>query len=99
MHLVFVLKEFLQNRVRFGLMAVAVGLVVSLTMLMSAMSEGLITGMTGAKGSLDADALVFQGDTQFALERNLELGHRAPRGALRSAVVKGQRLRFVGAGR
>jgi len=65
------LKELLNGRVRFGLIALAVGLVVALTMLMSAMSEGLITGMTGSKGSLKADALVFQGDTQLALERSL----------------------------
>ncbi len=65
------LKELLNGKVRFGLIALAVGLVVALTMLMSAMSEGLITGMTGAKGSLKADALVFQGDTQLALERSL----------------------------
>ncbi len=65
------LKELLNGKVRFGLIALAVGLVVALTMLMSAMSEGLITGMTGSKGSLKADALVFQGDTQLALERSL----------------------------
>ena len=39
-------------------------------MLMSAMAEGLVTGMTGAKGSLQADALVFQKDSRVALERS-----------------------------
>ncbi|MBE0476034.1 MAG: ABC transporter permease [Coriobacteriia bacterium] len=64
-------KELLGSRLKFGLIALAIGLVVSLTMLMSAMSEGLVTGMTGAKGSLAADALVFQADTYVQLERSL----------------------------
>jgi putative ABC transport system permease protein len=64
------LKELLGSKLKFGLIALVIGLVVSLTMLMSAMSEGLVTGMTGAEGSLDADALVFQGDTQLQLERS-----------------------------
>ncbi|MCZ7661823.1 MAG: ABC transporter permease [Thermoleophilia bacterium] len=65
------LKELLGSKLKFSLIALIIGLVVSLTMLMSAMSEGLVTGMTGAKGTLAADALVFQGDTQLALERSL----------------------------
>jgi len=65
------LKELLNSRLKFGLIALAIGLVVSLTMLMAAMSEGLISGMTGAKESLQADLLVFQGDTQLSLERSL----------------------------
>ncbi len=65
------LRELLGSKLKFSLIALIIGLVVSLTMLMSAMSEGLVTGMTGAKGTLAADALVFQGDTQLALERSL----------------------------
>jgi putative ABC transport system permease protein len=68
---VLALKELLGSRLKFALIAAAIGLVVSLTLLMSAMSEGLITGMTGAKGSLKGDALVFQRDTQLAMERSL----------------------------
>lgn len=64
-------KELLGSKLKFGLIAAAIGLVVALTLLMSAMSEGLITGMTGAKGSLAGDALVFQRDTQLSLERSL----------------------------
>lgn len=64
------LKELLSNRLKFGLIALAIGLIVSLTFIMAAMSEGLISGMTGAKGSLAADALVFQPDTFLALERS-----------------------------
>lgn len=64
-------KELLGSRLKFGLIALAIGLVVSLTMLMSAMSEGLVTGMTGAKRSLDADLLVFQGATSLSLERSM----------------------------
>gem|GEM_PF-981780 len=64
-------KELLGSKLKFGLIALAIGLVVSLTMSMSAMSEGLIAGMTGAKRSLEADALVFQGDTDIALERSV----------------------------
>lgn len=64
-------KELLGSKLKFGLIALAIGLVVSLTMSMSAMSEGLIAGMTGAKRTLDADALVFQGDTDIALERSI----------------------------
>jgi len=68
---VLAVKELLGSRLKFGLIALAIGLVVSLTMSMSAMSEGLIAGMTGAKRSLEADALVFQGDTDIALERSV----------------------------
>jgi len=64
------LKELTHSKVRFGLIVLAIALVVSLTMLMSAMAEGLVTGMTGAKGSLQADALVFQKDSRVALERS-----------------------------
>jgi putative ABC transport system permease protein len=35
------------------------------------MSEGLLTGMSGAKSSLEADALVFQQDTYPTLERSI----------------------------
>lgn len=65
------LKELLAGKLKFGLIALAIGLVVSLTMLMAAMSQGLVTGMTGAKQALAADALVFQGGTQLELERSL----------------------------
>ena len=65
------IKELLGGKLKFGLIALAIGLVVSLTMSMSAMSEGLIAGMTGAKLLLDADALVFQGDTNLAIERSV----------------------------
>ncbi|HZK48820.1 MAG TPA: ABC transporter permease [Thermoleophilia bacterium] len=65
------LRELLGSRLKFGLIAAAIGLVVALTLLMSAMSEGLITGMTGAEGSLAGDALVFQRDTQLSLERSI----------------------------
>ncbi|MDY0087359.1 MAG: ABC transporter permease [Coriobacteriia bacterium] len=64
------LKELLGSKLKFGLIALAIGLIVSLTFIMAAMSEGLISGMTGAKGSLAADALVFQPDTFLALERS-----------------------------
>ncbi len=64
-------KELLGSKLKFGLIALAIGLVVSLTLLMAAMSEGLLTGMTGAKGSLAGDALVFQGDTYPILERSV----------------------------
>ncbi len=65
------LKELLGSKLKFALIALAIGLVVSLTMVTSAMSEGLLTGMAGAKSSLDADALVFQRDTYPTLERSI----------------------------
>lgn len=65
------LKELLGAKFKFGLIALAIGLVVSLTMVTSAMSEGLLTGMSGAKSSLAADALVFQRDTYPTLERSI----------------------------
>ena len=65
------LKELLAGKVKFGLIALIIGLVVSLTLLMSAMSGGLISGMIGAKSSLDADALVFQKDTYPTFERSV----------------------------
>jgi putative ABC transport system permease protein len=40
-------------------------------MVTSAMSEGLLTGMAGAKSSLAADALVFQRDTYPTIERSV----------------------------
>lgn len=65
------LKELLGSKFKFGLIALAIGLVVSLTMVTSAMSEGLITGMSSAKSELAADALVFQKDTYPTIERSL----------------------------
>ncbi len=65
------IRELLGSKLKFSLIALAIGLVVSLPLLMAAMSEGLLTGMTGAKGSLAGDALVFQGDTYPILERSL----------------------------
>ena len=65
------IKELLANKVKFGMIAAAIGLVVSLTMVTSAMSEGLITGMSGAKAELAADALVFQSNTYPTLERSI----------------------------
>jgi putative ABC transport system permease protein len=65
------IKELLNSKLKFGLIALAIGLVVSLTMLMAAMSQGLISGMTGAIEALKADVLVFQRDTQLSLERSL----------------------------
>ncbi len=65
------LKELLGSKLKFSLIALAIGLVVSLTMVTSAMSEGLLTGMSGAKSSLDADGLVFQRDTYPTLERSV----------------------------
>lgn len=65
------LKELLGSKLKFGLIALAIGLVVSLTMVTSAMSEGLITGMSSAKSELAADALVFQRDTYPTIERSL----------------------------
>ncbi|MBN1192802.1 MAG: ABC transporter permease [Coriobacteriia bacterium] len=65
------LKELLGSKLKFSLIALAIGLVVSLTMVTSAMSEGLLTGMSGAKSSLQGDALVFQRDTYPTLERSI----------------------------
>lgn len=65
------LWEVWHSKLKFTLIALAIGLVVGLTMTLSAMSEGLVTGMTGAKGGLDADALVFQGDTYLNFERSM----------------------------
>ena len=65
------LKELLGSKLKFSLIALAIGLVVSLTMVTSAMSEGLITGMSGAKSSLAADAIAFQADTYPTLERSI----------------------------
>jgi putative ABC transport system permease protein len=65
------LKELLGSILKFGLITLAIGLVVSLTMVLSAMSEGLLTGMSGAKAAIAGDALVFQKDTYPTLERSL----------------------------
>lgn len=65
------LKELLGGKLKFALIATAITLVVSLIMVTTAMSEGLLTGMSGAKSSLDADALVFQKDTYPTFERSI----------------------------
>ncbi|MEL7668363.1 MAG: hypothetical protein AAGU73_09230 [Actinomycetota bacterium] len=44
------LKELLGSPLKFTLMALAIALVVSLTMVTSAMSEGLLTGMQALRG-------------------------------------------------
>jgi hypothetical protein len=44
------LKELLGSLLKFTLMALAIALVVSLTMVTSAMSEGLLTGMQALRG-------------------------------------------------
>ncbi|MHB1136653.1 MAG: ABC transporter permease [Coriobacteriia bacterium] len=67
----FAIKELFGSKLKFSLIALAIGLVVSLTMVTSAMSEGLLTGMSGAKSRLDADALVFQRDTYPTIERSI----------------------------
>lgn len=65
------LRELRAGAFKFGLIGLVIALVVSLTLIMSAMSGGLISGMTGAKASLDADALVFQKDTYPTFERSI----------------------------
>lgn len=67
----FAIKELFGSKLKFSLIALAIGLVVSLTMVTSAMSEGLLTGMSGAKSRLEADALVFQRDTYPTIERSI----------------------------
>lgn len=65
------IKELLGSKLKFALIALAIGLVVSLTMITSAISEGLIRGMSGAKNEITADALAFQHDTFPILERSV----------------------------
>ncbi len=65
------LKELRRSPLKFGMITAAIALVIMLTMLMAAMSQGLISGMTAAKGSLAADVLVYQADSQNELERSL----------------------------
>ncbi len=65
------IKELLGSKLKFGLIALAIGLVVSLTMITSAISEGLIRGMSGAKNEIAADAVAFQRDTFPILERSV----------------------------
>lgn len=67
----FAIEELFGSKLKFSLIALAIGLVVSLTMVTSAMSEGLLTGMSGAKSRLEADALVFQRDTYPTIERSI----------------------------
>lgn len=69
--MMFAIKELFGSKLKFSLIALAIGLVVSLTMVTSAMSEGLLTGMSGAKSRLEADALVFQRDTYPTIERSI----------------------------
>ena len=69
--MMFAIKELFGSTLKFSLIALAIGLVVSLTMVTSAMSEGLLTGMSGAKSRLEADALVFQRDTYPTIERSI----------------------------
>jgi putative ABC transport system permease protein len=65
------LKEILHSKLKFGMIMFSISLIVALTVVLSAFSEGLVSGMTGAIGELKGDVVVFQGDTYLTLERSV----------------------------
>ncbi len=65
------IKEILHGKLKFGMIMFTISLIVALIVVLSAFSEGLISGMTGAVGQLQGDVVVFQGDTYLTLERSV----------------------------
>lgn len=63
--------EIRRSKTKFSLMVMTVGLVVFLLMVVSAMGDGLITGMTGAISGLDGDLFVLQKDTHLSFQRSV----------------------------
>ena len=67
---VLALQEMRRKKVQFGLISLIVGLVVYLLVMISALGTGLLSAMSGAVNSFDADLVVFSADSNDSLLRS-----------------------------
>jgi putative ABC transport system permease protein len=67
---VLALQEIRRRKVQFGLISLIVGLVVYLLVMISALGTGLLSAMSGAVNSFDADLVVFSADSNDSLLRS-----------------------------
>ena len=65
------LKEMRRAKVRFGLLIVAIGLLVFLILFQQSLQNGLIRGFTGALRSQSAPVLVYSTDGQRTLQSSV----------------------------
>jgi len=64
------LQEIRRKKLQFGLISLIVGLVVYLLVMISALGTGLLSAMSGAVNSFDADLVVFSADSNDSLLRS-----------------------------
>lgn len=64
------LQEVLRKKLQFGLICLIVALIVYLLVMISALGSGLLSTMSGAIDSLDAQAIVFSGDSNDSFLRS-----------------------------
>jgi putative ABC transport system permease protein len=64
------LQEIRRKKLQFGLISLIVGLVVYLLVMISALGTGLLSAMSGAVDSFDADLVVFSADSNDSFLRS-----------------------------
>jgi putative ABC transport system permease protein len=64
------LQEIRRKKLQFGLISLIVGLVVYLLVMISALGSGLLSAMSGAANSFDADLVVFSADSNDSFLRS-----------------------------
>jgi putative ABC transport system permease protein len=64
------LQEIRRKKLQFGLISLIVGLVVYLLVMISALGTGLLSAMSGAVNSFDADVVVFSADSNDSFLRS-----------------------------
>jgi putative ABC transport system permease protein len=64
------LQEIRRKKLQFGLISLIVGLVVYLLVMISALGSGLLSAMSGAVNSFDADLVVFSADSNDSFLRS-----------------------------
>lgn len=64
------LQEVLRKKLQFGLISLIVAMIVYLLVMISALGSGLLSAMSGAIDSLDADTIVFSADSNDSFLRS-----------------------------
>lgn len=64
------LNEVKRNKVKFGMITLILALIVFLMVLLSAMGDGLLTGMSGALTNMNTDLMVFKKDSRLNFQRS-----------------------------
>jgi len=64
------LQEIRRKKLQFGLISLIVGMVVYLLVMISALGSGLLSAMSGAVNSFDADLVVFSADSNDSFLRS-----------------------------